>query len=234
MLPLSGKPYNVPLPAGIAVAGGTGLTWMPDNRSVVFATYLPDTFGTHIVAFNTETKQIRRLTEGFGNEMHPHVSHDGARLAFTSGDTDVDLVEFSVADARKPKSILATSFAEDWPDWSPSGDMYAFSRTGTSGRSKLYARGIRDGWERPLLDRESQNDQHSYNRPRFSPDGQRIAYERSGPEGHIVHVAFVAGSRPARIDRESEISTGHLVPRRAMDRVYAPTERRLGSSARPI
>ena len=208
IVPLStGEPYNVPLPAGIGILG-TGLAWMPDNLSILFSSYLPDSFGTHVVVFNTRTGEIRRLTEGIGNETHPHISSDGSRLAFTSGDTDLDLMEFTASGEGKQRPLLATSFSEERPAWSPNGESYTFSRTGTGGRSKLYSRGARDGWERPLLDPESHEDPHSYYRPKFSPDGQRIAYERYGGEGHLAHVSFVAGSRPSRIDRECDDQHG--------------------------
>lgn len=54
-------------------------------------------------------------------------------------------------------------------------------------------------------------------------DGQRIAYEKHGTEGHIIHTAFVSGPRSAR-----------LVAGWSLDRVFTTAKGRMGNRAGPI
>ena len=47
-----GEPYRVQMPPGIGVIGNTNISWMPDNKTVVFGSNAPDRFGVHLMSLN--------------------------------------------------------------------------------------------------------------------------------------------------------------------------------------
>jgi Tol biopolymer transport system component len=203
----AGEPYAVKTPDGIGLIGNTDISWMPDNETVVFGSIAPGRYGVHLMSLNTSTGTVRALPGGGGYAADADVSPDGNFIAFTSGGPEYDLVEFSVA-GGEPRAMLATGLVEQGATWHPNGNEFVFSRRGLSGHSKLFSR-TRDGsWERPVLPAESHADQRSYYSPAYSPDGQRIVYEKHGLEGHILHVSLVSGTRSVRIDKESDDQHG--------------------------
>jgi Tol biopolymer transport system component len=148
---------------------------------------------------DTATAGVHLLTGGLGEEREPAVSPDGHRIAFTSGIDDIDLIEISL-DGTKAKPLLATARPEQSGAWSPSGLQYAYV-TNASGSPAIWMRSLAEGWARPLA--EGTADTYlEQGQPRFSPDGQRIAYVRTGAR-HAVYISSLAGGQAVPLERES-------------------------------
>src|SRR5262249_15878748 len=112
-------------------------------------------------------------------------------------------------------TLLATSRREHSPAWSPSGGQYAYV-SDARGVPEIWLRSVAEGWARPVVagDAEGTLDGGT---PRFSPDGQRIAYARLA-EQHQVWIVNVAGglrwSRRARTNMRrlgGRTGTGSLI-----------------------
>ena len=101
-------------------------------------------------------------------------------VVFASGDPDYDLVEMSL-DGKPTRPLLATARNESDPAWSPDGNLFAYV-TDRSGQDEIWLRTREGRWvDRPLVTQRDFGDDRTImlSSPSFSPDGQRIAYQRN-------------------------------------------------------
>jgi serine/threonine protein kinase len=174
-------------------------SWMPDNQHAVFATEISPGEGSHVFMLDTHTGAVEQVTSGTGEEREPAVSTDGRRMAFVSGGEDTDLLEVSV-DGSSVRSLLATSRHEYRADWSPSGRQFLYI-SDASGVPEIWLRSPADGWAMPIV-RGTADGFLSYGAPRFSPDGQRIAYLRVAAK-HLIWISNISGGQPVPLEQES-------------------------------
>jgi dipeptidyl aminopeptidase/acylaminoacyl peptidase len=141
----------------------------------------------------------RLLTVSGTVENDPAASADGGMLALSDQQADYDLYEFSV-DRPSPSIALATSRSEMDPAWSASGTVMAFT-TDRSGREEIWLRSQKGDFERPLVTPNDFGpaDTLLLSAPAISPDGQRVAYNRVGPEGDRIWITSVAGGPPVQL-----------------------------------
>ncbi|HEY1494627.1 MAG TPA: protein kinase, partial [Candidatus Solibacter sp.] len=175
------------------------LVWAPDGRRSVFSIELTPGGGSHLYAIDTVTAAVQPLTGGTGEEREPAVSPDGRRIAFTSGVEDTDLIEIAL-DGTKTNTLLATSRPEYNGAWSPSGLQYVYVTNAPDGPA-IWMRSLAEGWARPFVEGSAEG-YLDLGQPRYSPDGQRIAYVRTGAR-HAVYVSSIAGGPAVPLERES-------------------------------
>jgi Tol biopolymer transport system component len=199
ILPLpGGTPRQIPAPWTTAARPRTPI-WAPDGRRSVFSIELTPGSGEHLYVIDTVTAVLQPLTGGTGEEREPAISSDGRRVAFTSGVNDVDLMEITL-DGTKTSTLLATSRAEYSGAWSPSGLQYVYV-TNAPGGPAIWMRSLAEGWARPFVE-GSADGSLDLGQPRYSPDGQHIAYVRTGAR-HAVYVSSLAGGPAVPLERES-------------------------------
>jgi serine/threonine protein kinase len=215
VLPMgSAAPYLAP-PSVADLAGiAPSFSWLPDNRHVLSALPRPMP-GMHLWLMDTERATSRLLTSTGGRENDPAVSPDGKRLALSLQEADYDLYQFST-EHPSPSVVLATSRNEMDPAWSESSAAMAFT-TDRTGRGEIWLRSQKGDWERPLVTPGDFGASETYllSAPAFSPDGQRIAYSRAGPEGMKVWITPVAGGPPIQLDPARNAQIGSLTGGRA-------------------
>jgi len=200
--------WIIPWPAGPArrIPGGiwprfTSLTasWMPDNRHVVFASEIMPGDASHLYTMDTDNGDIETITAGTGQEREPVVSPDGARIAFSNGGMDVDLIEVSIPNGQiTPR--LATSRLEYAPDWSHSGEQLVYV-SDAGGLPEIWLRRVEESWARPIV-RGNAEGILSFASPRFSPDDGRLAYVRVGGK-HMIWISNLSGGQAVRLEQES-------------------------------
>jgi Tol biopolymer transport system component len=193
-----GKPRRIPggLPSNIRESG---LSWMPDNRHVVFAAEIGEGNGSHLHSLDTQTGKVQPLTASTGEEQDPSVSPDGRRIAFASGSQDWDLVEARL-DRPETSVLLATSRREYSPAWAPSGRQYAYV-SDASGTPEIWLRSVTEGWTRPVVTGHVEG-YLTRSLPKFSPDGQRLAYTRMASK-HMVWISNLAWGGEVPLERET-------------------------------
>lgn len=170
-------------------------SWLPDNRHIVFGGEVAGgSLGTHLWLADTASNRLQPVTATPGNEAYPSVSPDGKRIVFTTEDVDFDLLEISL-DGTGVKPLLASSRVERMPAWAPDGGSFAFV-TNRNGVDEVWLRSVKGDFERPLVSGTDFDAGPALIASiAFSPDGQRIAYQRSGGTFRIW-ISSVAGGAP--------------------------------------
>ncbi len=161
--------------------------WSPDGRRVAFAS---NRTGMHSI--------YQRATSGSGDDelLLPSVgayrfptdwSPDGRLIAFQATDmktkTGLDLWVYSLAD-RKAMPILATSFQEWSPQFSPDGRWFAYT-SDESGKPEVYVRPLQDSSGKWQISSGG----GSY--PRWRRDGKEVFY--IAPDKTLVAVDVRTG-----------------------------------------
>lgn len=159
----------------------TSFAWMPDNRQIVLGVTSLSTPGSHLWMADLERDRAWTLTRGPGSESYPSSSPGGEQIVFATGEPDYDVVETS-SGGSDTRPLLATARNESDPVWSPDGTLTAYV-TDRSGQDEIWlrTRNSQTG-DRPLIVQSDFGDDDRtimLGSPSFSPDGQRIAYQRN-------------------------------------------------------
>ena len=181
--------------------------WMPDSRHVLFPYRQPQAPGTHLWIADTAGGSLQPITSGDGNETSPAVAPDGRTLAYTAYESQGDLVEIAL-DGGGVRNLIATSRNEAGAEWSPSGQEFAYV-TDRSGVSEIWLSEAHATRAWPIVTQKdfAGDINMEFERPRFSPDGQRVAYGRDGTvrgKSGAIWISPVGGGTPVRAVEESE------------------------------
>lgn len=197
-------PYPLGEPHRTEVGGGAAalsfrFSWMPDSRHVVFGGELPGTEGSHLWLLDTARGGVRPLTTGHGSESDPAVAPDGGRIAFSSERGDYDLVSVDLAGGAVG-NYVATTRLERSPASSAARREIAYV-TNRSGRQEVWLRSEDGAWDRPVVsDKDFGGDATLLlGNLSFSPDGQRVAYQRRSARGYHVWISPIAGGPAVRL-----------------------------------
>jgi Tol biopolymer transport system component len=181
--------------------------WLPDNHHVLFSYHRPQTTGTHLWIADTRSGKLQQVTSGTANETAPAISPDGRTVAFTAFESQGDLVQIPLAGAGM-RPLVASSRNESGVEWSPSGLEYAYV-TDRTGVPEIWLAESRTARAWPIVGQKEFGADTNLNffAPRFSPDGQRIAFSRVGVaqgKSGAIWIVPVAGGKPIRAVEESE------------------------------
>jgi Tol biopolymer transport system component len=190
-----GVPRAALVNAPIDLGTEQGLTWMPDNRRVVFNANPADETTSRLFIGDTVSGAVRQITAGVSSEASPTVSPDGSRIAFVSRRLGRDLVALPV-DGSPPLPVLQSSRNESFPDMSASGALAYV--TDADGWPAVRLRRGADTWSR-RMGRQIANQAQV----RLSPDGQRLSVDDTSSAEHSIMIYAVAGGAPVRLDRDS-------------------------------
>jgi Tol biopolymer transport system component/DNA-binding winged helix-turn-helix (wHTH) protein len=163
------------------------LAWTPDGREIVFASNRGGTTALWRVAIAGGEPQPVQVS---GNELwSPAIDAGGHRLAFEEHIRDCNLYAIDLRQPDRPASKVAPStLCEHGPQFSPDGRKLAFERT--------------DIW---VADADGANPVRltftfrGSGTPRWSADGERIAFESSEGGKYGVSVVRVDGGAPTRL-----------------------------------
>ena len=148
-----------------------------------------------------------RLTTGTGEETNLSLSPDGTKALFTSSSTRTRLWAFPIDTGTgritgAPEPITNGAFDEVDFDARPDGSKVAY-RAVRAGRYELRERSVEEGRDRLLLS----SPVSKLSRPRWSPDGARLAFLRCGtPEQTpVLAVVNADGSNERALTRPGEV-----------------------------
>src|SRR5207245_8402981 len=108
-------------------------------------------------------------------------------------------------DGSGMRDLTSTPRNEVTPGWSPSVGVYAYA-TNRSGAPEIWLKSQTEGWDRPFVTQKDFGTDvtSSLLDVTFSPDGQRIAYRRTGEREEALWISTLAGDPPVRLVQEPD------------------------------
>ncbi len=185
--------------------------WAPSRKYIFFEAQSGDTNNVWRITTDPSTEELTdgpvRLTTGTGRESTVAVSHDGTKLVFTSSTSRTRLWAFPLDSGHgrivgEPYPITRGTTGEVDFDAKADGSTVAY-RAVRAGRNELWERSLGEGRERLLLS----SPDWKLVKPRWSPDGARLAFLRCGSEGGapVLAVLNADGSGEQALTRPNEI-----------------------------
>ena len=200
--------WEIPFPAGTAKEAMTGLSgtgfrnfsWFPDNRRLLF-TQIDSQDNTRLTTHDLRSNRRRTIFTSPVLITGPSVSPDGTRIAMSSGLLEWNLLDISLKDGSV-HPLLARAGIQYFPDWHPRGDHYVFS-SNAGGTTEIADRSASDGFTRRLVSVKTEGlppDVEYFAQPRWSPDGERLAFVATSAASERVYVCNAAGGRAVPAD----------------------------------
>jgi serine/threonine protein kinase/Tol biopolymer transport system component len=173
------------------------LAWTRDGASIVYcANEAPYLFHLWRVALRGDRAPERIELAGH-RTWTPGLARSRDRLAFSEALREVDIHRFQ--GARPSEVVVASSFFEGHPRFSPDGRRIAFASTRSGDRMEIWLAAA-DGSGTAQLTRGPGQGQNS---PCWSPDGRRIAFDSRGEDGHSdIWTIDVEGGAPLRLTQD--------------------------------
>lgn len=160
--------------------------------------FLPAIFSSSDNSLEFRYNRIKiPLTTQIGEELHPAVSSEGSRFAYTAFDESTESMNIytQIVDTGEPLQLTRHPNDDFAPEWSPDGQQIAFVRSDESGGgSTIWLVPSLGGPEKRLISRNISGNP----RIAWSPDGNRIAFT-DRPEPDAPNAVF-----------EVEVSTGDV------------------------
>jgi len=157
------------------------LSWSPDSRKIAFQE------NGDIFTVNVDGTNRTNLTDDSAWDSEPSWSADGTRIMFTSQrDFFRTLYSMNVDGSNLVALPSDGEFWDSAPEFSPNGEKIAFVVNSSFNTPVLYTANA-DGTNRIPFDGVGSNS-HNRNKPKWSPDGARIAFqmwESSGSDSEI-------------------------------------------------
>ena len=186
--------------------------WGRSRKHLYFEGQAADTKNVWRISADPATEQLTdgpvRLTTGTGQETHVAVSPDEKRILFTSSTSRTRLWAFPLDSGTgrvvgEPHPISQGSTSEVDFDAQADGSKVAY-RAVRAGRNELWERSLGEGRERLLLS----SPDWKLVKPRWSPDGAKLAFLRCEPKGGAVPVLALLnadGSGERALTKPNEI-----------------------------
>jgi len=175
-----------------------GLTWTADGREIIFSSSNPFVRNGSLWRIQASGGAPERFTVAGYGVMSPHISRRGNRLAYVQASGDYNIYNMDVSDTavskNPPTKLIASTRNDVSPQFSPDGRRIVFA-SDRSGNSEIW-----------MCDSDGSNvvQMTSLNKalagtPRWSPDGQQIAFDLFEDRRGHIYVISTAGGHPRPI-----------------------------------
>jgi hypothetical protein len=178
--------------------GGTGLSWTPDGREIVYAeAQVHRTFSTFndLSAVDVASGRVRRITRG-ARAYDPDVSPDGRSIVFARKMGDRSDLFTTSLEGGELHRLTDSARGVEWsgPRWSPSGDTIVAGRLLPGGWLDVVRVDPGSGEVRSLT-----HDRAKDVEPTWTPDGKAVVF-RSDRDGiSNLYALLLEGGAPVRL-----------------------------------
>jgi Tol biopolymer transport system component len=148
-----------------------GVSLSPDGEKVAITAYLPDNARGVVSVLDVASGEVTAVYNRPGTVGAPAWAPDSERIVFhalTERDNQLFVYKLGESDAVQITSAAKGAFS---PDWSPSGDLIAFSSVTESGNPQIFTVPASGGDATQLTSTQAFKAE-----PRWSANGSRIAY----------------------------------------------------------
>lgn len=148
----------------------TGVAFSPNGKQIAYA--LADGESAQIFVSAADGSNPRQVTNTpFFINTSPSWSPDGKRLAFISNRGGSPQVYLMAADGGEAKRLTFQGNYNQTPDWSPRGDLIAFTARDERNAFDLFTVNVDSGKVQRLTQDQGNNEE-----PTFSPNGRLIMF----------------------------------------------------------
>jgi TolB protein len=171
----------------------TGIAYSPDGRRIAYS--LADGESAQIFVAGADGSNPRQLTNTpFFINTSPTWSPDGKRLGFVSNRGGTPQVYVMGAEGGDAKRLTFQGNYNQTPDWSPKGDLIAFTARDERNAFDLFTVNVDSGKIQRLTQDQGNNEE-----PTFSPNGRLIIFTstRKGGEAHLYVMTFDGNNQVA-------------------------------------
>jgi len=166
-----------------------GIAWAPDERSIVFAASFMSIYGTGMGArlwrVSIDGGAPERIEAAPWGSFGPSVHRARRRLVFGQDHTDIDIFRFEKASPSKP--VVASSFVDYAPSFSPDGGRIAFESSRSGFAQEIWLADP-DGTNAVQITRSAPDNPTppgGNGNPNWSPDGSRIVFSAYSQNAQI-------------------------------------------------
>jgi Tol biopolymer transport system component len=190
----SGPPQRVTSHVVLSISS---LTWTRDGSAIVFHS-TPGASTPYLYRVDAKGERpVERIELAGPGAANPATVRSRDRLAFSRFRFDEDIYRFDAG--RSPQAVIASSFPEGFPQFSPDGRRIAFESGRSGEREEIWVTAS-DGSSPQQMTRGPGLWQGT---PRWSPDGQTIALDSQGEDGHWdIWTMDADGGSPRRITQD--------------------------------
>ncbi|MGA1982547.1 MAG: LpqB family beta-propeller domain-containing protein [Acidobacteriaceae bacterium] len=188
------KPVGDPKPISSQELSIKGATWMENGREVV--AFTPN--GLYRIPVQGGGKA--QPVPGTGSEIQSvAVSRQGARLAFAvmHGDANVWRLNLSARDP-KPERLIASTFRDVSPRYSPDGSQIAFESMRGGGRNQVWLSDAEGKQARQLTFVK----QGLAGSPHWSPDGRMLEWDSNSTGHYQIYTMDADGGRMTQLTND--------------------------------
>jgi eukaryotic-like serine/threonine-protein kinase len=199
------KPKGEPRQLTSLKAVSSSGVWTPNGQEIIFASGpglgIVSGIGLWRVKVSGQGKP-ERLLFASGEAFAPAISHNGNRLAYERGVSNINLWRLPLSGsgvaAGAPAKFFASTHSDFTPQYSPDGRRIVFS----SDSSGAFGIWVSDANGANAVELFSQAGKFSGS-PCWSPEGQRIAFDFNLEGNMDIYVIRASGGKPLRLTNDA-------------------------------